>query len=291
MNIDPVLNLNLKPTHKHVMTVLTFRAYQDDCEAHMDLTRLMEQTGLARRTVQQTIKDLEQDELITVRQGWGRGNYNIYVINPEKVEELCDLQIKGASGARFNENGEPYKSIKHAKSASLKEKNLDIEKGAKSAKKYAENAQKGAKSASKGAADTPIKHKNIKNKTRAHKGAHKRPPRTGSNDPAAKKGKNVPAVNRRKTAGGAMPQYCDTLSAQERDIGCKCLQGSHLENMTRGGKFGHSEDGKAIISDLKPFAAQQIWQSADFFEVAERISKMMGQKVELVLHRSAPISH
>jgi len=140
VNIDPILALDLRPTIKHVMTVLTFRAYEDCYEAHMDYERLIKETCLSRRAVKTAIQELKAMGLIDVTGKWGRGNYNIYTINMEKVREMHPLSdVKGAAGAPNEpEKGAadaPLTNTKGANGAPLSEKNLPDEKGAKKRQK------------------------------------------------------------------------------------------------------------------------------------------------------------
>lgn len=279
MNIDPILALDLRPTIKHVMIVLTFRAYGDCGEAHMDYERLVRETSLSRRAVKGAVAELEEMGLIEVRRTWGRGNYNIYTINMEKVHSMHLLpSTKGAADA-------PKEPEKGANDAPLCEKNLAGEKGAEKVKKGAENALKGANNVKKGASPAPNKTKKIKNKTRAHTHARKMPPRSGPSGPVAKKGKKEPAVNRATMgAGGVMPQFHKTTSTEAREIWSNCLQG-------RTGQFcipesallGPIEGGRAMIFNLSGFERDQLEQKGDKYRLQSLIEQHTGEKLHVAL--------
>ncbi|WP_417449537.1 hypothetical protein [Kordiimonas sp.] len=283
MNIDPILALDLRPTIKHVMTVLTFRAYEDCFEAHMDYARLVTETGLSRRAVKTAIQELKELGLIEAKSKWGRGNYNIYIINMEKVREMHPLaEKKGASAA-------PLPDEKGANGAPFTEKNLSGEKGANNVEKGANFALKGANNVKKGASAAPIKLKNKKNKTRAHVREGKLPPRTGPVGPAAKEGKRVPAVNRTGGAGGVMPQFDKTTNDRARDMWSHCLQGKTSDfRIPESALLGPIEDGKAYIFNLNGFQRDQINQIHERFILADRLSKLNGSKVELALITGRP---
>jgi hypothetical protein len=284
MNIDPILSLDLRPTIKHVMIVLTFRAYEDCFEAHMDYARLVKETGLSRRAVKTAIQELKELGLIDTHSKWGRGNYNIYIINMEKVREMHPLSdTKGAAGA-------PLPDAKGASAAPLPEKNLTDEKGAKTVEKGADFALKGANNVIKGASPAPIKLKNKKNKTRAHTYARgKMPPRTGPSGPAAKKGKIEPAVNRTDGAGGVMPQFDETTNDSAREMWSYCLQGKTSDfRIPNSALLGPIEGGKAYIFNLNGFQRDQMTKIHEKFILADRLSKLKGEKIELALMLGRP---
>ncbi len=115
MNIDPILALDLRPTVKQVMVVLTYRAYGDCNEAHMDYERLIRETSLSRRAIKTAVAELKELGLVEVSSKWGRGNYNIYTINMEKVRDMHPLgDGKGAADAPLPDtkgaNGAPLSS-------------------------------------------------------------------------------------------------------------------------------------------------------------------------------------
>lgn len=273
MNIDPILGLELRSPVKFVLTVLAFRAYQDDHEAHMTNALLQAQTCLSRRGVQNAVQELETLGLIDVRRGWGKGAYNIYTINMEKVHEMHPkLSSMGASAA--------HKAEKHLPEA----------KGAQNAQKGAQNDGKGAENAPKDAQDAPNKTKKYKNKTHARKTrAGKLPPRTGPKGPAAKGSKNAPAVNRANGAGGPVgknrrPDFHETTDTEARTIWSQCLQGSQPTfALPIHALLGPIEHGKAIIRNLTAFERDQIEQKGTNYALARALSQQVGEKIQVTM--------
>lgn len=279
MNIDPILGLNLRPPVKFVFTVLAFRAYEDDREAHMTNGKLMEQTGLSRRAVQGAVQELEEVGLITVRRGWGKGAYNIYIINMKKVQEMhpmSDVKVQDVH---------PPTGGKDATDAPLEEKNVTTSKGASNAPKGAPIVRKGAGDAVKGAAGAPNKTKKTKYKTARPYARGKMPPRSGPSGPVAKKEKREPAVNRAaKGTGGVMPQFHETTSIEARKTWRDCLQGRTFDFcIPESALLGPIEGGRAIIFNLTGFERDQIEQSDGKYTLQSLISRKTNQTTDIIL--------
>lgn len=73
---------SLGPTERLVMLALADHADEDTGRCYPSIARICQRTGLGERTVQGAIRKLRASGHLTIIPGGGRGNANLYVVNP-----------------------------------------------------------------------------------------------------------------------------------------------------------------------------------------------------------------
>lgn len=245
-------DLSLSSQAKAVLTWVAIIANPETSEAWITIQSLCEYTCLSKSSVQRGVKELEALKIITVDRASGRARKSIFWLHMETLR-----QLKGISQTPLKDTQDENKGISQG--------------------------QKGVSQNRKGISQTPKNNINNLNTAHAHAHARKMPPRTGSTDPAAKKAKKEPAVNRGTATGGVLPTFHETTSTEAREWWRNCLQGKTSDfRIPETAILGPIEGGIAKIFNLSGFDASQITQHGRV-EIVISLSRLTGDKINLVM--------